>query len=147
MAVRSLALLLALTLSAQTLQAECVREGRHKAREILIGVGSSVASAIISRTVSGGPGEFSDYREDQQLFYSPKYNRQQLTALAAGSALGIFLATPRGCKAILRVVPGVAIGTLPFWSTADHALGMRFSYAFAPPIQTFMGVITNSLGR
>lgn len=145
--MKSLALLLLLALPAQSLGAECVREGRHKAREILIGVGSAVASGIVSRTVSGGPGEFPDYHEDQQLFFSPKYNRQQLTALAVGSTLGIFLATPRGCKAVLRVIPGVAIGTLPFWSTANHALGMRFSYAFAPPIQTFMGVITNSLGR
>ena len=124
-----------------------MREGRHKAREILIGVGGAVAGGIISRTVSGGPGGFPDYHEDQQLFFSPKYNRQQIAALAVGSTLGIFFATPRGCKAILRVIPGVVIGTLPFWGTAEHALGMRFSYAFAPPIQTAMGVITNSLRR
>lgn len=145
--MRVFSLLLVLSLPAQSLGAECVREGRHKAREILIGVAGAASSALISRTVSGGPGGFPDFHEEQQLFFSPKYNRQQIASLAVGSTLGIFFATPRGCKAILRVLPGVIIGTLPFWNTAEHALGMRFSYAFAPPIQSALGMITNSLGR
>lgn len=145
--MRPLGLLLLLAVPFQALRAECVREGRHKAREILVGVGGAVASALVARTVSGGPGNFADFHEEQQLSFSPRYNRQQIASLAVGSTLGIFFATPRGCKALLRVIPGVVLGTLPFWSTAEHALGMRFSYAFAPPIQSFAGVISNSLGR
>lgn len=52
---------MATSLSAQSLQGECIREGRHKAREILVGVGGAVASAMIMRTVAGSPGTYSDF--------------------------------------------------------------------------------------
>jgi hypothetical protein len=125
----------------------CVREGKDKIREILSGVAGSAAASLIVRTVTARPHTYSDYRTEEQWQFSPKYNRRMMASYALGSALGIFIATPRGCHSLLRPLPGVIIPTIAFWGASEKPLGVVFSSMFLPPFQAAGGTLTNGLTR
>lgn len=142
------ALLLALCCVATPAGAQtCVREGNAKIREILSGVAGSAASSFIVRSLTKRPHSYSDYRSEDQWQFSPKYNRRMMASYAVGSALGIFIATPRGCHSLLRPLPGVILPTIAFWGAAEKPFGMVFSSMFLPPFQAAAGTVTNGLTR
>ena len=145
--MKGVLVVLGLTLCSQQLQAECVREGRHKVREILSGVAGAAASSLIVRTVSARPHTFADYRVEDGVAFSPRYNRRMMLSYAAGTALGIFITTPAGCHSWWRPLPGAFLPTIPFWSAADKPLGMIFTSMFLPPFQAAGGTLTNSMNR
>lgn len=143
------AALVALTLlaCARPLEAECVREGRHKVREIMGGVVGAAASSFIARSVSSRPHAYRDYHVEDDIAFSPQYNRRMMISYAAGSTLGILIATPRGCHSWWRPLPGTILPTIPFWSASEKPFGMIFSSMFLPPFQTAGGVLTNGMRR
>lgn len=138
---------IALTFGPITLQAECVREGRDKAREIMSGVVGAAASSFIVRSATARPHAYGDYHKEDALWFSPQYNRRMMVSYAVGNAIGIFIATPRGCRSWWRPLPGTVVGTLPFWSASEKPFGMLFSSMFMPPFQAAGGVLSNSMKR
>ena len=138
---------LVMLLYATSLQAECVREGRHKAREIIGGVVGAAASSFIVRSVSARPHTFRDYHTDNEMAFSPRYNRRMMVSYAVGNAIGIFAATPHGCRSWWRPLPGTFLPTLPFWSASEQPMGMIFTSMFLPPFQAAGGVLSNSIKR
>lgn len=145
--MRSVALVLALSLGAQSLQAECVRKGNDKVREILVGVAGAAAGSLIVRSVIARPHTYPDYHTEQGLAFSPRYNRRMMVSYALGTAIGIFAATPRGCHSWWRPLPGTVLPTVGFWSAAEMPFGMLFSSMFLPPFQAAGGVLSNSMAR
>ena len=141
------ALILALTVGPSTLDAQCVREGKHKVREIMGGVIGAAASSFILRSATARPHTFSDYHAENGVAFSPQYNRRMMVSYAVGNTLGILIATPRGCHSWWRPLPGTVLPTIPFWSASEQPLGMIFSSMFLPPFQAAGGVLSNSIKR
>jgi hypothetical protein len=145
---QAIASLFAVLCCAEALGAQaCVREGKDKAREIMSGVAGSAAASLIIRTVTARPHRYPDYRTEYHWPFSPKYNRRMMASYAVGSALGIFIATPRRCRSLLRPLPGVIVPTIPFWGASEKPFGMVFSSMFLPPFQAAGGTLTNGLKR
>jgi hypothetical protein len=138
---------LVLLVSASSLQAECVREGHHKAREIIGGVVGAAATSFIARSVSARPHAYADYHKEDALWFSPRYNRRMMVSYAVGNAIGIFAVTPRGCHSWWRPLPGTIVPTIPFWSASEKPFGMLFSSMFLPPLQAAGGTLSNSMKR
>ena len=132
---------------ATPLRAECRREGRDKAREIVGGVVGAAAGSFIVRSVSARPHSFSDYRTENGMAFSPRYNHRMMVSYAIGNAIGIFVATPHGCRSWWRPLPGSVLPTVPFWSAADQPMGMIFTSMFLPPFQAAGGTLSNGIKR
>jgi hypothetical protein len=145
--MKTVALALALSLVGQSLQAQCVRKGNDKVREIMVGVAGAAASSLIVRSVIARPHTYADYHTDNGIAFSPRYNRRMMMSYAVGNAIGIFAATPRGCHSWWRPLPGTVAPTIPFWSAAEKPFGMIFSSMFLPPFQAAGGVLSNSIKR